>query len=99
MKSGLSEGADRHTKAAGAFPAEPGYEPDPTELMAFFSPMRDISGIALRYSVPNVLLAIRQVVREYIETDRAVKNVGALIRTYAKANAAFSDEVNSLHAG
>ena len=61
--------------------------------------MRDISGIALRYSVPNVLHAIRQVMREYIETDRAVKNVGALIRTYAKANAAFSDEVNSLHAG
>ena len=61
--------------------------------------MRDISGIALRYSVPNVLHAIRQVMREYFETDRAVKNVGALIRTYAKANAAFSDEVNSLHAG
>ncbi len=61
--------------------------------------MRDISGIALRYSVPNVLLAIRQVVREYIETDRTVKNVGALIRTYAKANASFSDGLKSLHAG
>ncbi len=61
--------------------------------------MRDISGIALRYSIPNVLLAIRQVAKEYIGADRAVKNFGALIRTYAKANAAFSGEAKALSAG
>ena len=63
--------------------AEPEYEPDPTELMAFFSPMRDISGAELeklqRFTETGGCMLITC---DYSDPIGEMPNYSSLLRSY-----------------